>query len=343
VVGERADIAWFNRPRNRYRRENVGAVRCQPQEWAAVKNLMGIRWGAMPRRLSFTSQANAAISFASEEAKELQSDLIGAEHLLLGILREPYCMAGRVLGQLGVDGSEVRLSLIGDLEGAKVSESSGGDDEFDDDDGSHRAADRWGAKYFLSCAYSFLNADAVKPEMLEWLDDNDEILGLYMNEENDYFVLCENGLHWYANETQKYIAYNSLVSVELPRGEDDRFLKLVLRPYDEVVLLPVLHETEGSADMYYLYDFLTLSMITPILKMEVREIETKEDLVYFLRQPNVTNTAVAELATWLEQGAPKHSWLDALEIDAKVVQNPSALRLIALLVLRFPSFATATD
>ena len=52
--------------------------------------------------LQLTPAAKRIIDFADEEAKHLQNNYVGAEHLLLGILREPKGIAQDVLMSLGI-------------------------------------------------------------------------------------------------------------------------------------------------------------------------------------------------------------------------------------------------
>ena len=67
-------------------------------------------------QLPFTPRAKKVIEFAFEEAKNLNHNYIGTEHLLLGLLREEEGIAARVLQNSGVKLDEVReevLSLLG--------------------------------------------------------------------------------------------------------------------------------------------------------------------------------------------------------------------------------------
>ena len=67
-------------------------------------------------QLPFTPRAKKVIEFAFEEAKNLNHNYIGTEHLLLGLLREEEGIAARVLENSGVKLDEVReevLSLLG--------------------------------------------------------------------------------------------------------------------------------------------------------------------------------------------------------------------------------------
>src|SRR5215469_3877966 len=51
----------------------------------------------------FTSEARRAIVLAQEEARRLQHNYIGTEHLLLGLLAEPDGIAARAVARFGLD------------------------------------------------------------------------------------------------------------------------------------------------------------------------------------------------------------------------------------------------
>jgi len=59
----------------------------------------------------FTERARQVVVLAQEEARELQHNYIGTEHLLLGLLREAEGIAARVLGELGVTLEGVRSDV----------------------------------------------------------------------------------------------------------------------------------------------------------------------------------------------------------------------------------------
>ena len=48
------------------------------------------------------------LGLAHQEAERLRHNYIGTEHLLLGLIREEGGVAGRVLRELGLDGSRVQ-------------------------------------------------------------------------------------------------------------------------------------------------------------------------------------------------------------------------------------------
>src|SRR5439155_16416013 len=67
-------------------------------------------------KLSQTPRAKKAIECAIEEARRLDHNYVGTEHLLLGLLREEEGVAARVLVNLGLKLEDVReevLNLLG--------------------------------------------------------------------------------------------------------------------------------------------------------------------------------------------------------------------------------------
>ena len=59
----------------------------------------------------FTDKARRAVVLAQEEARLLDHDHIGTEHLLLGLLREEDSVATRALGSLGVSLERVQIDV----------------------------------------------------------------------------------------------------------------------------------------------------------------------------------------------------------------------------------------
>ena len=65
----------------------------------------------MQRFDKFTERAKKVLSLAEEEARRFDHNYIGAEHLLLGMVREGGGIAAKVLGSLGVDEARLRETL----------------------------------------------------------------------------------------------------------------------------------------------------------------------------------------------------------------------------------------
>jgi ATP-dependent Clp protease ATP-binding subunit ClpC len=59
----------------------------------------------------FTEKARKAIEYARDEAARLKHDYIGTEHLLLGIIRLGDCTAIEILNNIGIDSSELKVSI----------------------------------------------------------------------------------------------------------------------------------------------------------------------------------------------------------------------------------------
>src|SRR5271170_458453 len=67
-------------------------------------------------KLPHTPRVKKVIEYAIEEARNLNHNYVGTEHLLLGLLRDPDTVAVQILKNLGVDPDSVRrdvLTLLG--------------------------------------------------------------------------------------------------------------------------------------------------------------------------------------------------------------------------------------
>src|SRR5512138_3609 len=78
--------------------------------------------GRLGQDMQLTPRAKRVIDLAYDEARQLNNNYIGTEHLLLGIIREGEGLAGRVLAKFGADLDRTRKTVI-DLQD---SDSSGG-------------------------------------------------------------------------------------------------------------------------------------------------------------------------------------------------------------------------
>ncbi|MDD4569657.1 MAG: ATP-dependent Clp protease ATP-binding subunit [Tepidanaerobacteraceae bacterium] len=59
----------------------------------------------------FTERAQKVIAYAQEEARRLNHNVVGTEHLLLGLIREGEGVAARALNNLGIDANQVRSQV----------------------------------------------------------------------------------------------------------------------------------------------------------------------------------------------------------------------------------------
>ena len=59
----------------------------------------------------FTERAQKVIAYAQEEARRLNHNVVGTEHLLLGLIREGEGVAAKALANLGIDAKKVRKQV----------------------------------------------------------------------------------------------------------------------------------------------------------------------------------------------------------------------------------------
>ena len=65
-----------------------------------------------PKAPHFRPRAKRVIDLAYDEARQLNNNYIGTEHLLLGLIREGDGLAGKVLAKLGVDLERTREAVV---------------------------------------------------------------------------------------------------------------------------------------------------------------------------------------------------------------------------------------
>ncbi len=75
--------------------------------------------------MTLTPRAKRVIDLAYDEARNLNNNYIGTEHLLLGLIREGDGLAGRVLAKLGVDLEKARKEVMS-LQDNETQTKSGG-------------------------------------------------------------------------------------------------------------------------------------------------------------------------------------------------------------------------
>jgi len=68
--------------------------------------------GRLGQDMQLTPRAKRVIDLAYDEARQLNNNYIGTEHLLLGLIREGEGVAGRVLSKLGVDLERTRREVM---------------------------------------------------------------------------------------------------------------------------------------------------------------------------------------------------------------------------------------
>ncbi|GAA3053817.1 Clp protease N-terminal domain-containing protein [Actinokineospora globicatena] len=70
----------------------------------------GVSTGRTPLRVA--AEVHRVVEHAKEEAAELDRPLVDTEHLLLGLLSEPNCVAARMLHGLGADRADLRARVV---------------------------------------------------------------------------------------------------------------------------------------------------------------------------------------------------------------------------------------
>src|SRR5262249_37531659 len=90
-------------------------------------------------RLPHTPRAKKVIEYSIEEARNLNHNYVGTEHLLLGLLREQEGVAAQVLMNLGLKLEDVREEVLNLLGHNMPNESEGGRDGGSERGSSERA------------------------------------------------------------------------------------------------------------------------------------------------------------------------------------------------------------
>ena len=68
--------------------------------------------GLMAQGDPLTYRAKRVLEYSMEEARHLNHNYVGTEHLLMGLVRDRECAAARVLMNLGVQLQEVRAEVL---------------------------------------------------------------------------------------------------------------------------------------------------------------------------------------------------------------------------------------
>jgi ATP-dependent Clp protease ATP-binding subunit ClpA len=84
----------------------------------ALSGRPGCRRGWFGPRMPFTPRAKKVLELSLREAIALGDNFIGAEHILLGLLREGHGVAGDILRSRGADRAAVRDALQRERRGA---------------------------------------------------------------------------------------------------------------------------------------------------------------------------------------------------------------------------------
>ncbi len=73
---------------------------------------MGLGEQAVVGEVGLTPRARKVVELAVDEARRLDHNYIGTEHLLLGIIRERESIAAGILDSLGINLERVRIAVL---------------------------------------------------------------------------------------------------------------------------------------------------------------------------------------------------------------------------------------
>jgi len=90
-----------------------------------VEKIIGRGSGFTPAEIPFTPRVKRMLEISLEEARKVDHNYIGTEHLLLGLLQDSEGVAAKVLDNLGVDRGKIRTQVIRSL-GEVAAVSPGG-------------------------------------------------------------------------------------------------------------------------------------------------------------------------------------------------------------------------
>lgn len=92
---------------------HLGVTKQAAQQRHRFAGVFGRRWGRADGRSfeRFTEEARQVVVRAQEEARRLNHDYLGTEHLLLALLRDRHGAAGRALRKLGLSVQDVRSDV----------------------------------------------------------------------------------------------------------------------------------------------------------------------------------------------------------------------------------------
>jgi Clp amino terminal domain, pathogenicity island component len=130
---------------DRLEREHVTCARVAGSSWSAIADALGITRQAAQKRhrvtaspepsstgpaaisnVLVTAPARMAVRLGRQEARAMGSEVVGSEHILLGVLRSGDHMAAKVLQDLGVSLDLARTAAQPTLVDARPTELAGG-------------------------------------------------------------------------------------------------------------------------------------------------------------------------------------------------------------------------
>ncbi|CAM6006243.1 unnamed protein product [Sphagnum balticum] len=113
--------------------------------------------------------------------------------------------------------------------------------------------------------------------------EDQTILGTYVNDADDFFVVSLKGLHCIQQGRGQFLPYTAISAVELP--EDEGYRDIALKLHDgDVFYLKIANDTEEFPDLHPMHEILSSMVHWPLVGNyidEIRSVERREDLVTF--------------------------------------------------------------
>ena len=81
-----------------------------------IEELIGKNNVSASRTMGFTPRSKKVFENAYKEAKKIDSEFIGTEHLLIGIIKETESIASRIMSDLGVDSQKIYNEIVNVLD-----------------------------------------------------------------------------------------------------------------------------------------------------------------------------------------------------------------------------------
>jgi hypothetical protein len=167
------------------------------------------------------------------------------------------------------------------------------------------------------------------------IPEDETILGTYVNNADDFFVVTVKGLHCIQQGKSQFLPYALISAVELP--DDETYRDIALRLHDgDVFYLKIANDTEEFPDLHPVHEALSSIVHWPLVRNyidEIRSVETREDLVRFvdyIQNERATLDPVSSVA--LNRGFPSAFQLQQLNIDCDLLNKPDTWRLLALVL-----------
>jgi hypothetical protein len=164
------------------------------------------------------------------------------------------------------------------------------------------------------------------------LSEEDELIGVYFNDPENFILFCEKGLHWVYDDTVRVIPFASITSVELSDDEDTH--ALILKLCDgSITVIEILNNTADYPDVHELHDILKSMIYFPHFSYnteDILKIKSQEDLQDFLHEDNWDKYSA--ITRGLHAGFPQKWLLERFNIDPTLLEREDIWRLLALFI-----------